>query len=162
MTKVKYKRRIKIIKPRLQLKLVGIFVGISALGFLLQSLIVGLRLAETAMSLPDDGGMLMGLLPRLPIEILVFSFGMVLPLTFAVGVVATHRIAGPVYRFEQYLESVKRGEQLDPCRLRKTDELQELCQLINEVTEPLRQRAADRAPDAEREPDAVIPQRLAG
>lgn len=147
----KHKRRIKIIKPRLQLKLVGIFVGISALGFLIQALIVGLRLTETAMMMPEDGAFLMGLLPRLPIEILVFSFGMVLPLTFAVGVLATHRLAGPVYRFEQYIEGVLRGDQVGPCRLRKGDELQELCQLINQVTEPLRLRKTDWTPEESRE-----------
>lgn len=144
MSKVYYKRRIKIIKPRLQLKLVGIFLGISALGFLVQALIVGLRLTETASALPDDGSTLLGLLPQLPIEILVFSFGMVLPLTFAVGVLATHRIAGPVYRFEQYLQGVIRGDQLGPCKLRKGDELQELCELINQATEPLRQRRLEQ------------------
>ena len=45
---VKERRRIKLIKPRLQLTLVGVFVGLSGLGFLLQSLHVGLRLSELA------------------------------------------------------------------------------------------------------------------
>ena len=39
-------RRIKLVKPLLQLKFVGVFAGVSALGFLLQSLHVGLRLSE--------------------------------------------------------------------------------------------------------------------
>src|SRR5689334_24774257 len=33
------------------------------------------------------------------------------PLTFCVGVVVTFRFAGPIYRFEKYLESLVRGEQ---------------------------------------------------
>jgi hypothetical protein len=133
-----YRRRIKLIKPRLQLKLVGVFVGLSALGFLLQSLHVGLRLSELAASLPEGGTYLMAVMPELPLEILLVSFGMLLPLTIAVGILVTFRIAGPVYRFEKYLEAVLRGEETGPCRIRKGDEFQELCELLNQATAGLR------------------------
>ena len=138
----KFQRRIKLIKPLLQLKFVGIFAGVSALGFLLQSLHVGLRLSELAASLPEGGTYLMAVMPELPIEILLVSFGMLLPLTIAVGILVTFRIAGPVYRFENYLKAVLRGEEVGPCRIRKGDEFQELCELINEVTAAQRERAA--------------------
>jgi len=134
------RRRIKLIKPRLQLRLTGVFLGLSGLGFLMQSLHVGLRLSEVAARLPHDGTFLMAMLPELPIEILLFSFGMLMPLTLAVGVLVTFKIAGPVYRFEQYLKAVRDGKQLGPCKLREGDQLQELCDLINEVTEPLRRK----------------------
>jgi hypothetical protein len=139
---VTYRRRIKLIKPRLQLKLVGVFVGLSALGFLMQSLHVGLRLSELAASIPEGGSYLMAVMPELPIEILLVSFGMLLPLTIAVGILVTFRIAGPVYRFEQYLKSVLRGEEVGPCRIRKGDEFQELCELLNQVTAALREQRA--------------------
>lgn len=139
------RRRVKLIKPQLQLKLVGVFVGLSALGFLLQSLHVGLRLSELASHVPEGGSYLMAMLPALPLEILLVSFGMLLPLTIAVGIMVTFRIAGPVYRFEQYLKAVVRGEEFGPCRIRKGDEFQELCELINEATASVRtQRAAQR------------------
>lgn len=133
------KRRIKLIKPGLQLKLIGVFVGVSMLGFLMQTLVVWLRLTQTAEMLPESAGnALAGMLPMLPLEILLISFGMLLPFTFAIGILATFRIAGPIYRFEQYLKEVIQGTQVGPCRLRSGDELQELCDLINEATEPLR------------------------
>jgi len=135
-----YKRRIKLIKPRLQLRMVATFVGLSALGFLMQSMLVAMLLAKTASDMPEGGPYLMSLVPQLPIEILVMSFGMFLPLTFAVGVLVTFRIAGPIYRFEQYLGAVTRGEQLGPCKIREGDELHELCALINQATEPVRRR----------------------
>jgi hypothetical protein len=143
---VPYRRRIKLIKPKLQLKLVGVFVGLSALGFLLQSLHVGLRLSELAASVPEGGSYLMAVMPELPLEILLVSFGMLLPLTIAVGILVTFRIAGPVYRFEKYLQSVLRGEELGPCRIRKGDEFQELCELINQVTAALRQQRSGELP----------------
>ena len=150
----KERRRIKLIKPRLQLKLVGIFVGLSMLGFVLQALLTSLFLSETAATMPEGGPYLMALLPGLPLEILLVSFGLFLPLTIAVGIVVTFRIAGPVYRFEQYLSQVARGEDVGPCRLRKGDELQELCDVINRAVEPMRAAAGgeDQESDAEREP----------
>jgi hypothetical protein len=140
---VTYRRRIKLIKPRLQLKLVGVFVGLSALGFLLQSLHVGLRLSELAASIPEGGAYLMAVMPELPVEILLVSFGMLLPLTIAVGILVTFRIAGPIYRFESYIKSVLRGEEVGPCRIRKGDEFQELCELLNQVTAALREQRAN-------------------
>ena len=139
------RRRIKLIKPRLQLKLIGIFVGISAVGFLMQAMHVALRLSELAATMPEGSEHLTAVMPRLPLEILLVSFGMVLPMTVAIGIVITHRIAGPVYRFEQYLGQVGRGEARGECRLRKGDEFTELAAIITEVTEPLRE-AADREP----------------
>ena len=145
----KERRRIKLIKPRLQLKLIGVFVGLSALGFLMQSLHVGLRLSELAANVPEGGPYLMAVMPELPIEILAVSFGMLLPLTVSIGILVTFRIAGPVYRFEEYLKQVIRGEEVGPCRLRKGDELNELCDLINQATEPLRIRLANEEPSSE-------------
>jgi len=133
--KRKERRKVKLIKPRLQLKLIGVFLGLSALGFLLQALHVAFRLSELASTMPDGGAQLMSVLPELPIEILVFSFGMLLPLILAVGIFITHRIAGPVYRFEQYLGEMARGEAKGPCRLRKGDDLQDLCEVINQAVE---------------------------
>jgi hypothetical protein len=74
----------------------------------------------------------------------LFSFGIVLPLTIAVGVLATFRIVGPIYRFETYLRGVLRGDQLGPCKIRKGDAFGEMCTLINEVTEPARRRETVR------------------
>ena len=149
--KPKERRKIKLIKPNIQLRLIGLFVGLSSLGFLMQSLHVGLRLSELAGSIPEGGTYLMAVLPALPIEILLFSFGMLLPLTVALGIVVTFRIAGPIYRFEQYLKQVVRGEAVGPCRLRSGDQLQELCELINQVTEPIRTNQVPMAEPEERE-----------
>ena len=150
------RRKIKLIKPRFQLKLVGVFVGLSALGFLLQALHVGLRLSELSASIPEGGTHLMAVMPELPLEILTVSFGMLLPFTVAVGILITFRIAGPVYRFEQYLRSVLDGENVGPCHTRKGDEFDELRDLINEVTAKIRQGQIRIVEDEEKpEPAAV-------
>ena len=137
------RRRIKLIKPRLQLKLIAVFLGLSSLGFLMQSLHVGLRLSELAASIPEGGSYLIAVLPELPLEILAVSFGMLLPLTVAVGVLATFRIAGPLYHFEKFLREVQDGSEVHPCRLRDGDQLEELCDLINSATAEARMRNAN-------------------
>lgn len=163
MSKPPYKRRIKLIKPRLQLKLIGVFAGLSALSFLLQVLVVGRRLAEITVLLPNDGPLLHTLTPGLLTDVLIFSFGLLLPLTCAVGVLVTFRIAGPVYRFEQYLGQVERGEAQGPCRIRKGDELQDLCDQINRtmaaVIQPPGPLPAEPDEDAVTVPES---ERLAG
>jgi hypothetical protein len=147
----KDRRRIKLIKPRLQLKLIGVFVGLSGLGFLMQSLHVGLRLSELAANVPEGGPYLMAVMPELPLEILAVSFGMLLPLIVAVGILITFRIAGPIHKFEDYLKRVIAGEQVSPCKLRDGDDLGELCELINQATESLRLKNANEGIADERE-----------
>jgi signal transduction histidine kinase len=75
-----------------------------------------------------------------------------LPTMLVVGILVTHRIAGPVYRFEQYLGALARGENPGPCHIRRGDELQELCQQINAAFETLRARAgrADTSSEEQR------------
>ena len=141
MVPTKQKRRVKIIKPRLQLKLVGIFVGLTALSVLLQSVLLADRLTELSTTIPAGGEYLIEVIPGIVLEILLLTFGVVLPLIFAVGVLVTHRIAGPVYRFEQHLASIARGEEVGTCRIRAGDELQELCDLINRAVETMKQRS---------------------
>lgn len=145
MSNPKYKRRVKLIKPGFQLKLIGAFVGMSALSFLLQVLILARSLGQTATQLPEGGSQLMAAMPDLLKHVLIFSFGLCLPLTCAVGVLVTFRIAGPIYRFEQYLDEVARGTAKGPCQIRKGDQLQELCDRINTATEPLWDRAPVRS-----------------
>ncbi|MCZ6597744.1 MAG: hypothetical protein O7B99_08915 [Planctomycetota bacterium] len=143
MGEERYKRQIKIIKAGLQLKLVATFVGLSALSSLLMTLLLGFRLTNLSGEMPS-GQYLIEALPRVIFEILLISFGLILPLTFAVGVLATHRIAGPVHHFETYLRRVSQGQATGPCKIRKGDELQELCAIINEVTRTLRQDPVEK------------------
>ena len=133
----KQSRRNKFIQPRLQLWLVSSFVGLAALGLLLQFLILGFRLTSRAADL-ELGGEVADALPALLLETLAFSLAVLVPVIFGIGILLTFRIAGPVHRFEQYLKSVVRGEQLGPCKIREKDRLQSLCDLINEATEPVR------------------------
>ncbi len=147
MTSRPYKRRRKLVKPKIQLKLVGAFVGVSVLGFLLQYILLAKELTELALSMPEGGAVLAAKAPTLLLSVLAISFGLLFPLTVAVGIVLTFRIVGPIYRFEQYLGAVARGEETGPCRIRRNDELHELCDTINMAVRSL-QASAPHLPEA--------------
>jgi hypothetical protein len=142
-----YRRRKKLIKPGIQLRMVFSFVGLSVMGLTLQFLLLGSRLTSAAAGLDGGGGDLAQGVPAMLLEIFALSLAILVPVTFVFGVLLTFRVAGPIYRFEKYLRAVASGEQIGPCKIRKGDELQPLCDAINEATEPLRMRRP--APQAE-------------
>ncbi len=144
-----FKRRRKLIKRGLQLRLTGLLAGISLLCFGLQLLMVQLALSDAANALPSGNAALQGAIPGILWRTLLMSVLVFLPLIALVGVSATFRIAGPVYRFEQHLRSVAAGEQTGPCKIREGDELHELCDAINNAIEPLRARDTHSAQTSE-------------
>jgi len=164
----KHRRKKKLVKPGLQLQLTSIFVGLTALALLLQFVLFTNVLHATAVHLPNDGALVLDEINRINLRVLCASFFVFLPVTLGVGVLWTFRIAGPVYRFERFLESIARGERPKDFRLRKGDQLHELAALLNEATRPMRAlpatasegAAPQDSPLAERavsEPSAPLP-----
>jgi hypothetical protein len=142
------KRRVRLIRPGLQLRLILTFTGVSSLALLLQYILFMSALTETAAGLPNDGLILMEQLNGLLFGVFLTSFGMVLPTLFVIGLLMTHRVAGPIYRFEIFFNQLLGGQRPKDIALRKGDELQGLCQLINSATAPLRADAAAPATSA--------------
>ena len=135
-----YKRRKKLIKPRLQLWMTLTFVGLSALALLLQFVLFTNRLTTLALELPNDSAILAAQTGGVVLDVLVVSCLLFLPLVFVVGILTTFRVAGPIHRIEMVLKQIIAGEKPADFRLRKKDQLQELAQLVNEATAPLRTR----------------------
>ena len=138
--KAKARRTQKLIKRGIQLRLSAVFAGLSVVCLLTQWLLFTSMLSSEAHRMPVGGEYLLDLIPQLLYRTLFFSVLIALPLTLLAGIQATFRITGPIYRFETYLKEVIRGTQLGPCKIRKGDALGELCELINQATEPVRRR----------------------
>lgn len=148
-TPKRYLRRQKLPLPTLQWKLIGCFVGLSALSLLLQYVLISSRLSQLAASMPSGSEYLANALPRTMGAVLAFSMLALLPMSAAIGVLITFRWAGPLYRFHVYLRQVAEGEAQGPCRIREKDELQELCGLINRALEATQARAKGSGPAQE-------------
>ena len=68
---------------------------------------------------------------------------MLLPATLLIGIHATFRVAGPIYRFEQHLRAVASGMHAGDCRIRRGDELHDLCDSINAAVRALEGRGSE-------------------
>jgi len=140
-----FQRKKKLIKPRLQLRLVAIFLCAAGLAVQVEAILIALTMTRLARGLPNDGSTVLEQMPEFVRTNLLLTFLLLAPLMFGVGIVATFKIAGPLHNFEQFLRAVRDGQQVEPCRIRKGDELQDMCTLLNEVTAPLRERTAAKS-----------------
>jgi len=121
-----------------------VFACMAACSVLLQSIALAATMGFLADELPYDGNVLMGeTLGFLRLNLLV-TLAFVLPLNLIIGRTVTFKIAGPLYRFEVYLKQLIRGERPGPCRIRRSDELQDFCGLLNEAVKPLSQPLAEQ------------------
>jgi len=64
--------------------------------------------------------------------LLFFAFRVIFVIV-ASSIVFSHRIAGPIYRFEQTLDKLIKGERTEYIQLRKGDELSTLATKLNEL-----------------------------
>lgn len=145
-------RRDRLVRPRLQLRLILAFLAVAMIALLLQFVLFASVLTTAASDLPQDGQILLERTTGLSLTIFVISMGVLLPLCFFVGVLVTFRVAGPIYRFEKHLESIARGLDPGPCRIRKGDDLQDFCATFNAAITRMRERGAFRE-----EPEVRVP-----
>ena len=143
------RRKRKLIEPRIQKRFVLVFLSTTALAALVQALVLCHLLLRVADRLPSDGLVLKSQLVGILASGLTFTLLLLTPLTLAVGISSTHKVVGPLYRFRTYLTLLSEGERPAPCKIRKDDELQDFCALLNRVTEPLRAAPIETRPAAE-------------
>lgn len=131
MTKSKYKRSRKLINRRLQLRLVGACLAITSIALMLQFLLLGFLVTKSASELDGGGGALADQLPAMLLGVLGVTFVLILPAVVLIGIRMTFRFAGPLYRIEQYMLAMSRGEKVGKLSIREDDELHSLCDAIN-------------------------------
>jgi len=71
------------------------------------------------------------------------ALALMIPAAAVFSIYLTHRLAGPLFRFEQTARELIRGNLALRIRLRKRDELHELAGLLNEVFDMLEQAFRD-------------------
>ena len=159
---MKHRRTVKLVLPALQVRLIVAFLGLAALALALQYILLMSVMASLATELPHDGLLLIDGLGPLLLRIFAISAGLILPLTFLVGVLATHRFAGPIYRMQVFLRDVIAGKRPRDCKLRQGDELQDFCALLNQATAAVRGQPEPAASgDGPVDPPSALPSRPA-
>ena len=132
-----YKRKKKLINVSLQIKLISVFLCVSLIASLFQVMLLNRALVGLGELVPEASDTLLAHLPSVLTTNLVLTLAVLFPLTFLVGVLVTHRVAGPAYRLQQHCLRLAGGEEPGRCSLRKDDELQELCDAMNRAFEAL-------------------------
>jgi len=133
-----FRRRRKLIEPKLQLKLVATFLLVGVVSTMLQGINL-IRALNTSLSTGSAGGHVADRAPGIIIENLVFGFAICVPIVVVVGVFATFRMVGPAYRMRVYLQDLAANGYSGPCRIRSSDDFQELCSALNAAVDRMRQ-----------------------
>jgi methyl-accepting chemotaxis protein len=136
----RYKRKQYIVAAKFQLKYVGLILAMVFLTGILCSYVV----YYTSMLLLGDKlanvypqGRLISIVNTVNARI-ILSLLLITPLIVVIGIYASHKIAGPIYRIEKFLKSMASGELSKPLTLRKNDELVPLADGINNVVESMK------------------------
>jgi len=133
MTQSKNKRIVKLIDPRLQLTMTSWFVCATVVALVVQWMLFTNAMKDYALSQSNPVAAYEGIATACR-SALLMSLAFALPATVAVGVMTTFRIAGPIQRFRSFLGALRDGERPADCRIRKGDQLQDFCELLNDAT----------------------------
>ncbi len=141
-------RKKKLINSGLQLKMIAAFLFLSCISALFQVTLLNRSIMSLSSLMESDGDILLSELPSLLVSNMILTLGVLLPIMLLVGILITHRIAGPIYRFEQHLASIARGENPGVCKIRDGDELHTLCEAINNAVAQLQEESNDSSEEA--------------
>lgn len=151
----RYKRSVKnfVLDRGFQLKYAGMIVlaGGLVFGATEYALYDKVRENSELAGLTDDPAMAAQLSAELEAEdrkVLMMLVGLWLLLVVLLGVVgilATHRIVGPIYVVDRYIQRITQGEAVHPRPLRRGDEFQSLYNHVNDMAIRLRKERVQEA-----------------
>jgi len=134
-----FRRKRYIIKKGLQFRYIGVVFGL----VILASIITGYTVFATGWMLLGERlasvypqGRLVSVFKETNM-ILLRNLVFVSPLIFILGLLASHKLAGPVYRIEKAIYDISKGNLSSKIKLRKGDELWDLAEVVNTMVENL-------------------------
>ncbi len=126
----------KLIDKSLQLRLVGAFIAVGCVATLFQVVLLNNSMLNLSEDLAKNGDILLATTPGILMRSVMITMGLLVPALTLVGILITHRIAGPAYRMRCYFQEIEQsGEVKYKCKIRKHDELQSMCKLVNKAVE---------------------------
>lgn len=135
-----YRRTQYLVAAKFQLKYVGmILLLVSATAIMCSYVIYYTMMLTMGDKLANvyPQGRLISIVNMVNLRIL-FSMILVAPLVIIIGIYASHKIAGPIYRIEKFLGSMSEGNFTVPITLRRNDELMSLANGINKVIDSVK------------------------
>ncbi len=127
----RHARRMKVVDGRLQYRIIAVLLTTIVAGLVLFAVVLGLiALWARGTGQGPLGPRLLRILPALLANDLL-----VMLLLIIVGIVMTHRIAGPAFRMEADIDRALAGERGVRVRLRRHDAHAELAEKVNQLLE---------------------------
>ena len=153
MADIGWRPRTRIIKAGLQLKLVGTFVGLACASSMFQVVVLNRSMMSLVRQSSDSVDHLLARVPGVLSNNILLTLGTLVPLMVVVGIIITHKIAGPAYAIEKYLREIAVGGRPSrPCTIRAGDELGSLCAAVNAAVSKLTGESADSDSGSQEEP----------
>jgi methyl-accepting chemotaxis protein len=149
-----FQRKTILIKKKLQYR----YMALIFLSVLIAFIVVGLDLIWTVSRLVTDHPMIQPLLEDLftMLPLFLIKVAMYMVVVLIVSAVVSHRMAGPIYKFEKSCGSVASGDLTHRVYLRKGDQLTDLQDRFNGMTgavnEIVKQLEAFKAEAAAKDP----------
>lgn len=142
----KFTRKQYIVSPRFQYRYIGIILALMFATAALCSYVVyynSLVLLGEKLANVYPQGRLVAILKTVNLRVLV-SVILVSPVVVFLGVILSHRIAGPINRMERFLGAVGSGDLTQKITLRPKDELIPLADGINNLVDGLRANVIEK------------------
>ena len=139
-SKPKFKRTKYLVSTNFQLRYVGIILLLMLVTALMCSYIIYYTVMVVMgekLSNVYPQGRLIAIINIVNLKIL-FSLLLITPIVAAVGIYLSHKIAGPIYRIEKFLDDMVLGNLGSRIVLRKGDELMSVADKINILNDSLR------------------------
>lgn len=136
----RFKRKQYLVNKGFQLKYIGLILALTFLTAALCSYVVYytamINLGEKLANVYPQGR-LVSIVKIVNFRILL-SIIFVTPLITIVGILLSHKIAGPIFRMEAFMKNMASGDLTSRLTLRQGDELMELAENIDSLGEVLR------------------------
>ena len=142
--KSSFQRRTIFIKKNLQIRYMILMVACVLCGLA----IMGLELTATLNDLFDDYPVLVQPIYDEFIPIVAsffYKIAIYVLLVIIISAIVSHRMAGPVYRFEQTCKQIAKGDFSQRVHLRKGDQLTQLQQEFNTMMDEIEKRLKDKS-----------------
>jgi methyl-accepting chemotaxis protein len=124
-------RRVKVVDGKFQYRLIALSLSMVLLGLLLFAGLTALYYAFARLEgKPPDPNILLVILPPLLLNDLAIML-----VVIVIGLITSHRIAGPVYRIAADIDRALAGERGVRVKLRNNDSLADLAEKVNQLLE---------------------------
>lgn len=147
MEQTPFKRRKHLVKKDFQIRFIVKFCLIVFAGVLISTALLFIFSQDSLTSSFDHSRLVIrktgfAILPAVIYTNLIM-LGIVSVITIFVTLYISHKIAGPMFRFEKEIQKIAQGDLTNRITLRKKDQVREMADCLNQMTDSLNSRISE-------------------